>query len=127
MRRGSRKTGVRKLCNLEKWIWAGNYKQLQLILLTSIKKMNKDCRCGETKNWPYWRKHQRQKAGFSLQYSCRFSKTKKHPGAPENSQTNNDCCRLLCALWGLIPAASAICRGQTRSLPECYSIRARRV
>lgn len=37
---GSRNTGARKLCNLEKWIWAGNYKQLQLVLaiLAPIKK-----------------------------------------------------------------------------------------
>lgn len=89
--------GLRKLCNLEKWIWAGNYKQFQQCLvlarLTSIKK---ELLGWGNKGWLYSEKTSEATNRYDSLLSfvlffclcsvcvCVFSITKKYPGAPGN-------------------------------------------
>lgn len=65
--------------------------------------------------WVYLGKNQRQQTGLTHYFSsqqcvCFFHNKKNMPEVLELSGSN-DCRRLPCALWGLIPAVSVMCRG----------------
>lgn len=113
---GSRNMGARKLCNLEKWIWAGNYKQLQLVLaiLAPIKKWTKTGATGKQSLAILERTSEAQKQVWLIVF---FSAVRVRFIWQTNilellEFTNgNDCPRILWALQGLIPALSALCQG----------------